>query len=195
MNSYKSSNLRKIYFASTLIIASTLLAACGGHGHDDHDHNATLKEEKAAYHSTGAEGESSHGDAGHHGDDEYPTGEPGVAAEVTRTIDIAMNDKMRFVPDNISVRAGETIKFNLTNAGAIPHEMVIGDAKYLVEHSEMMKKFPGMEHEEPNMLTLEAAKSGELIWKFTKTGDIAFACLQPGHYDAGMTGIVTVADK
>lgn len=206
MNLYNSTYLRKLCIASSLVIALSLLAACGEHGHDGHEeHNATPKDETTDHHSAGTEAGShdqhsdgknsdeGHGDAGHHGDEEYTTGEPGMAAEVTRTIEIAMNDQMRFVPDSFSVRAGETIKFNLTNDGAVPHEMVIGDAEYLVEHSEMMKKFPGMEHEEPNMLKLEAAKSGELIWKFTKTGKIDFACLQPGHYDAGMKGLVTVA--
>ena len=72
--------------------------------------------------------------------------------------------------------------------------MVIGELSYLVEHSEQMKKYPGMEHDEPNMLLLDPASSGELIWTFTKTGNVDFACLQPGHYDAGMKGLVAVKE-
>jgi uncharacterized cupredoxin-like copper-binding protein len=43
------------------------------------------------------------------------------------------------------------------------------------------------------MVTVAPGKTGEVIWQFTKAGKIDFACLQPGHYDAGMKGIVDVA--
>jgi Uncharacterized copper-binding protein len=56
-----------------------------------------------------------------------------------------------------------------------------------------MKKFPEMEHSDPNMATVPPGKTGEIVWKFTKSGKVDFACLQPGHYDAGMKGAVTVA--
>ena len=71
--------------------------------------------------------------------------------------------------------------------------MVLGSEKALKEHDELMKKHPEMEHAESNIVTVAPGKSGELIWQFTKAGKIAFACLQPGHYDAGMKGSVTVA--
>ena len=56
-----------------------------------------------------------------------------------------------------------------------------------------MKKNPQMEHAEPNMVTLAPGKTGEVIWRFTKAGKVDFACLQPGHYEAGMKGLVDVA--
>ena len=56
-----------------------------------------------------------------------------------------------------------------------------------------MKKNPEMEHADANMVTVAPGKTGEIIWQFTKAGKVNFACLQPGHYDAGMKGIVTVA--
>ena len=56
-----------------------------------------------------------------------------------------------------------------------------------------MKKFPEMEHDDPNMVSLAAGKTGEVIWQFTKAGKIDFACLQPGHYEAGMKGLLNVA--
>jgi uncharacterized cupredoxin-like copper-binding protein len=56
-----------------------------------------------------------------------------------------------------------------------------------------MKKHPGMAHAEPNMLTLAPGKTGELVWQFTQAGTVDFACLQPGHFDAGMKGAVRVA--
>ncbi|MNV75444.1 hypothetical protein D3C71_1687300 [compost metagenome] len=58
-----------------------------------------------------------------------------------------------------------------------------------------MKKFPEMEHDEPSKISLAPGKQGEIIWQFTKAGDVNFACLYPGHYDAGMKGQVKVSKK
>jgi uncharacterized cupredoxin-like copper-binding protein len=122
-------------------------------------------------------------------------GVPGDLAGVTRTIAVHMTDDMRFTPERISVRRGETIRFKVTNAGKIKHELVLGTQKALQEHYEAMKKFPEMEHADENMVTLLPAKTGEIVWKFTKSGKVDFACLQPGHYAAGMKGQVMVTAK
>ena len=120
-------------------------------------------------------------------------GKPGVAAKVTRTIVVDMTDAMRFTPAEINVKQGETVRFVVKNSGKIKHELVLGTEKELKEHYEVMKKNPEMEHDEPSMVTLASGKTGEIIWQFTKAGKVDFACLQPGHYDAGMKGAVTVA--
>lgn len=120
-------------------------------------------------------------------------GQPGVASAATRTVQISMSDNMRFTPANITARQGETIRFVIKNAGSIKHEFVLGTEKELKEHYEIMKKNPEMEHSDPNMVTLAGGQSGEVVWQFTKAGKVDFACLQPGHYDAGMKGKVTVA--
>ena len=120
-------------------------------------------------------------------------GEPGKAASVTRTVQIDMSDAMRYTPSSINAKQGETIRFAIKNSGKVKHELVLGTEKELKEHYEVMKKFPEMEHDDPNMVTVAPGKTGEVIWKFTKAGKINFACLQPGHYDAGMKGAVAVA--
>ena len=130
-----------------------------------------------------------------HGDQHASTvGVPGKAADVTRTIDVNMDDSMRFVPDHVTVKAGETVRFFLKNRGKVPHEMVIGSMAELKEHAEMMRKFPSMEHEEPNMITLKPGQRGGLIWKFDRPGSVDFACLIPGHMEAGMVAKVTVSE-
>ncbi|TAK78012.1 MAG: hypothetical protein EPO01_08490 [Aquabacterium sp.] len=134
-----------------------------------------------------------HGPHGHHDDEHSAIGEPGTAGKVTRTVDIVMSDNMRFTPSGIQVRQGETVRFKIRNAGQIKHEFVLGTAAELKEHYQAMLKFPDMEHADPNMVTLAAGASGEVIWQFTKSGQVDFACLQPGHYDAGMKGVVNVA--
>ena len=129
--------------------------------------------------------------AGGHG--ESAIGEPGKAARVNRTVHVDMSDAMRFSPSSIEARQGETIRLVIKNTGKVKHELVLGTEKELKEHYEVMKKFPEMEHDDPNMVTVAPGKTGEVIWKFTKAGTIHFACLQPGHYDAGMKGAVAVA--
>ena len=133
--------------------------------------------------------------AGQHGGGhgESAIGEPGKAAKVTRTVKIEMSDAMRFTPSSIDAKQGETIRFVITNSGKLKHEWVLGTEKELQEHYEVMKKFPEMEHDDPNMVTLAPGQTGQVIWAFTKAGKIDFACLQPGHYDAGMKGAVAVA--
>ena len=127
------------------------------------------------------------------GHDDEAIGKPGVAAKVSRTIKVDMTDAMRFSASNIAVKQGETIRFIASNSGKVKHEMVLGTEKELKEHYEVMKKNPEMEHADANMVTVAPGKSGEIIWQFTKAGKVDFACLQPGHYDAGMKGAVTVA--
>ncbi len=130
---------------------------------------------------------------GHH--DESPIGQPGVAANVSRTIEVDAADSMRFTPSNLSVKKGETIRFVIKNSGKVPHEFSLGTEKELMEHYEVMKKFPNMEHEEANKISLKPGKQGEVIWRFTKAGVVNFACLHVGHYEAGMKGQVNVAAK
>lgn len=119
----------------------------------------------------------------------------GDAKAAKRTINIAMTDQMRFLPDKIEVKQGETIKFVLKNEGKMLHEMVIGTKKELEEHAALMLKFPNMEHEEPYMAHVAAGKSGAIIWTFNRAGDFDFACLIAGHYQAGMVGNISVVAK
>ena len=133
-------------------------------------------------------------EGGHHADSNA-IGQPGKADQVTRTITVDMTDAMRFNPADTSAKRGETIKFVVKNSGKIKHEMVLGTEKELKEHYEMMMKFPEMEHADENMVTVQPGQTGEIVWQFTKAGKVNFACLQPGHYDAGMKGVVAVSTK
>jgi uncharacterized cupredoxin-like copper-binding protein len=130
-----------------------------------------------------------------HSHDDRAIGKPGEASQVDRTIDIEMNDSMRFIPDKLNVKQGETIRFMIKNIGQKKHEFVLGTQKELEEHNEMMQKFPGMEHEDANMISLRPGQTGEVIWHFSKTGKVNFACLLPGHYDAGMTGEINISTE
>jgi uncharacterized cupredoxin-like copper-binding protein len=108
------------------------------------------------------------------------------------TIEITMTDAMRFVPDRIEVRLGETVRLLHRNRGKLMHEFVLGTRQELDEHAALMKRFPTMEHDEPYMAHVAPGKTGEIVWTFNRAGEFDFACLIPGHYDAGMVGKVKV---
>jgi uncharacterized cupredoxin-like copper-binding protein len=118
----------------------------------------------------------------------------GIAGERkgARTIEIRMGDDMRFRPDRIEVREGETIRFVVRNSGQVLHEMVIGTGQELAEHAALMRKFPTMEHDEPFMSHVKPRATGELVWNFNRAGSFQFACLVPGHFEAGMKGSILV---
>ena len=122
----------------------------------------------------------------------FLAGQPGDPDEVNQTIEVSMDDNMRFTPDQINVRAGDTVRFFVKNNGKLAHEMVIGTGEELKEHSETMREMPGMQHAEPNMIRLNPGQRGSLIWQFDKSGKVDFACLVPGHYEAGMFGSVDI---
>lgn len=115
-------------------------------------------------------------------------GRPGDPAKVGRTIDVTMDDTPRFNPDRIDVKAGETVRFFVKNTGKTPHEMVLGSMAELKAHAAMMRSMPTMQHSNPGMLRLESGKIGAIVWQFDKPGAVDFACLVPGHMEAGMVG-------
>ncbi len=142
---------------------------------------------------------SAHGDktAAHRAFDpataeETAFGRAGNPANVGRTIKVSMSDAMRFTPSNVTVKTGQTVKFVISNGGRALHEMVIGTAQELQAHAELMRKFPEMEHDAAHMAHVKPGKSGEIVWQFTQPGEYSFACLLPGHMEAGMTGKVVV---
>ncbi|RDL48352.1 Plastocyanin [Ensifer sp. M14] len=133
------------------------------------------------------------------GHDAMSIGEPGDAKKATQTVRVTMKEtddgKMIFTPASIKVRHGQTVRFAIKNVGELEHEFVLDDKAQIQEHKVAMEKFPDMEHADPNAIRLEAGKSGEIVWTFTNNGTFEFACLVPGHYDAGMHGPLEVVKK
>ncbi len=120
-------------------------------------------------------------------------GKPGEDANISRTIEIDTYDTMKFSPDKIDVKKGETIKFVVLNKGKLAHEFMLGKLDKLKKHAEVMKKYPNMKHAEKNAITVEPGETKSLVWEFNKEGVVDFACLLPGHSEAGMMGTIKVA--
>ena len=124
--------------------------------------------------------------------EEKAFGREGDPKKATRTIKVDMSDKMRFSPESLEIKRGEIVRFEAKNSGKIMHEMVLGTMDELKKHAELMRKHPGMEHEEPYMAHVAPGKTENIVWQFTKPGEFYFGCLIPGHFEAGMVGKVVV---
>ncbi|MDB5858896.1 MAG: plastocyanin [Ramlibacter sp.] len=147
----------------------TAALAAGAHGSEDHAKKAgPVRKEQKAF------------------------GIAGDSKAVKRTVRLTMSDSMRFTPDVIDVRQGDTIRITLNNSGQVLHEMVIGTKQELEEHAALMVRFPNMEHDEPYMAHVKPGSTGEIVWTFNRPGSFDFACLVAGHYQAGMVGRINV---
>jgi uncharacterized cupredoxin-like copper-binding protein len=131
----------------------------------------------------------------HEGEGHFSAGEPGDPKKPFRVVEITMqesNGTMSYRPKALEVRRGEQIKFVITNAGMLAHEFILANTADNLKHAALMKKYPDMEHDDPNGKTVQPGAKAEMLWRFTKTGTFEFSCLIPGHREAGMVGTVTV---
>ena len=87
------------------------------------------------------------------------------------------------------------MRLRAENRGKVLHEIVLGTKADLDAHAEMMARHPGMEHDEPHMAHVAAGQRGDIVWTFNRPGTFDFACLIAGHYQAGMTGTITVRPR
>ncbi|MFD1331849.1 plastocyanin/azurin family copper-binding protein [Methylopila musalis] len=135
-------------------------------------------------------------DAGHDHGDARAYGRPGDPAKPARTVEVVLTDAddgaMRFEPNAITVARGEQIRFVLKNTGRIDHEFMLATRADNDRHAAAMRKNPDMEHDDPNGRRLAPGTSADLLWRFSNAGAFNFACLIPGHREAGMDGAVAV---
>ena len=138
-------------------------------------------------------------------------GEKGDPNKVDRIINIKMYDNY-YEPNIIRVKKGETIKFVVQNLGEMVHEYNIAtkemhikhqpEMQKLVDHGillvdkidmkKMSKKDHSLSHSHSNSVMVEPKKTGEIIWKFSKSLTLEMACNIPGHYETGMLGQIIV---
>lgn len=158
-----------------LIAAATLFAAniAWAHGNEQHS-----QMQSGTAHHTMAE--------------QHPWGMMGNPNAVDREIRVSMSDTMRFAPEQITVKLNETVRFVVDNDGKVLHEFVLGTSDEIRKHAEVMKRFPNMAHDEPYMAHVDPSRQGEVIWSFNRVGEFEYACLLPGHFEAGMRGRIVV---
>ena len=157
-----------------LVVLTLGLSSFAAHGHGEGKHGADAKKKGIST-------------------EEFAWGREGDPRKATRTIRVDMADTMRFNPDEVKVKRGDTVKFVVRNTGKLMHEMVIGTQQELENHAELMKKHPGMEHDAPYMAHVPPGGKQEIVWTFTKPGTFMYGCLLPGHWEAGMKASIVVA--
>ena len=141
-------------------------------------------------------------------------GSKGNVADVTRVIKVVMYDNY-YEPSSFQIKEGETIKFEVENAGMLVHEFNIANKMMHMKHQpemikmaengillafsidkEKMKKMAKMDksmgHSHSNSVLLEPKQTGDIIWKFDNAVNIEVACNVPGHYQAGMIAKVNI---
>ena len=141
-------------------------------------------------------------------------GSKGKMEDVTRTIQVKMYDNY-YKPNSFNIKKGETIKFEVINAGELVHEFNIANAMMHIKHQPEMEKMveneillgdkidkdkmqkmaamdKSMVHSHSNSVLLAPKEKGILIWKFENAVNIEVACNVPGHYQAGMIAAVNL---
>ena len=158
-------------------ISPVTLIAGPGHGNEEHSEGFFTRIKNAVFGSYG---------------EQLPFGRVGMSSEVSKKVAIELNDQFRFSPEVIQVAVGETLQLDFKNTGQMRHEWVLGTPFELSEHMELMRRFPNMEHDEPHMVHVDPGQKQQLVWQFNRKGEFAYACLLPGHFEAGMRGTVEV---
>ena len=141
-------------------------------------------------------------------------GSKGKESEVSRVVKVVMYDNY-YEPSSFQIKSGETIKFEVENAGMLVHEFNIANKMMHIKHQpemikmveneilladsidkEKMKKMAKMDkamgHSHSNSVLLEPKQKGEIIWKFDNAVNIEVACNVPGHYQVGMIAKVDI---
>lgn len=124
-------------------------------------------------------------------------GEPADPSEADRVIEVNVDNDLAFEPADFDVAAGEVVTFRISNTGDVEHEFVLGDEEAQDQMAEMMES--GDDHDDSggmgNAVSIHAGETAELTWRFpSAAGSVLIGCHVPGHYDAGMSGTVTVTE-
>ena len=128
--------------------------------------------------------------------DAMAIGYPGDPAMIDRTVEVTMLDAsdtaMAYDPGVLDIRRGETVRIVLINKGSVAHEFVMATPEEIEGHRREMHPLEDMPHEAAFAARVEPGRSRDLVWTFANEGTFEFACLMPGHSEAGMHGRLTV---
>lgn len=103
-------------------------------------------------------------------------------AAAPRLVRIVATPGLRFVPDTVTVKQGETVTFEVTSMGPVAHEFMVGPA------ADVASDRPGT----PEISDIGMMQTGTLTYTFDGPGPYAYACHEAGHYEAGMVGTIVV---
>ena len=133
-----------------------------------------------------------HGGDGHSHDHGTPAQ---VLTPSMKEVRIEVDDTMRFIPAKWVAQVGEPIRIILVNKSKVDHELVIGSEKEIISHAKEMTNPNTKGHHHTNEISAKPGQQAELVWTFKEPGQYAMACFEPGHYEAGMKGIINVVSN
>lgn len=151
-----------------------------------------------AFFGASASHDAGHADSGaHHRAQEEDSPSAGHVANdaALRTVVIEMDDSLRFAPAQWQATEGEDLRLVVINSGKARHELVIGQEKELAEHAKLMREAPQGHHHSDNAISVDPGKAAVVRWSFKTPGTWGMACFEPGHFEAGMVGQITVAPQ
>jgi len=191
-----------VRYSATVFVFSIALAAqtalAGGDRHERPNAPVQSNEESMGFH-----------------DHPFDFGEPGNISEATRTIRVVAED-IHFAPRQLSLRASETVLFEIANNGKLLHEFSIGTPEAHESHRARIAMMLALGLIQTNRINYDRVETGQapadeaephydptsvfvepndtrwVAWKFTKALELEFACNIPGHYEAGMKGKIVV---
>ena len=128
---------------------------------------------------------------------------PGPAWATGAPVRVVMNDRFRYRPAAIMVRAGRRVTFDVTNAGKLPHEFILGDRATQLDHERQMQggspagghAHGPSGHATPGAggaLTVPPGQTRRITWTFDEPGIVLYGCHVLGHWAAGMKGTIVV---
>ena len=113
-----------------------------------------------------------------------------------RTVAATLHDEMRIELSESDFGVGGTVTFEVTNEGLARHEFYLGDEEAQMHHAEEMADMgSGMMHDEEDGITVEPGDTKTLEYTFHAAGVILAGCHEPGHYEAGMSVPMMVAEE
>lgn len=109
-----------------------------------------------------------------------------------REIKVELTDGLRIRPDVLNVAAGETVRFVVTNAGSVDHELFIGDEIAQEAHAEEMAANGGRLEDSANGVGVGPRTREALVFTFAEAGSLVAGCHLPGHFGAGMRATIAI---
>lgn len=120
---------------------------------------------------------------------------PSVAAAGVRNVVLEVDDSRRITPAKWKAQQGETVRLIVVNVGQAKHELVLGPALEVAAHAESMNATSAGHHGHDNVIAVGPGQTATLLYTFEQPGEWGLACLEPGHFEAGMNGGVDVAPR
>ena len=129
-------------------------------------------------------------------------GDPAPGTGKIRTVEIEMT-LISFSVRSVDVRAGETIRFVISNTSFIPHDFTIGISKTQQARrailSEMLKS-ESLDHDDGGSTKFDRdgsvlvfpGETKELVRTFAEAQHLEFGCNMSGHYEMGMRGDILI---